>query len=259
MSSSVNADLFKFDKSKVEFSGELTVGGYYDIKNNEIHNKEVTGATFISNYRDGLLIGNAEIDVTLEDNYGTAVNSNVDKLYVGLSTQYGTITIGTDNDTAIDYIDHVGDLTVEFGHRANNTTDAHNVIKFDVFAPLLGGTFVSGGSIAERDPEECKDVCDDGEVISGYHGLEIDYAKIYFGFEYSESEDVIYMLTTRSKLYNFDIASLLFSQDNDVRNIDEYGGYSSFGTTVYPKTYLSFGYGFTESNIDDRIKKINKH
>ena len=182
---------FEFDpmhKDQFSVSGAIGVGGYYDTRTKALYDDWATALTVATSYQNNRLRGYIEID--LEMNYSTDESkkdiqsgpaTDVDKAWLGYETDFGILSFGWENDTALDKVDGAGDHTYEFGASAGDTSDAFNVIKFE------GNTSGFAYGIATFETDDNREKAETG--YNGYVGLEKEIFSVYAGYETRENGD----------------------------------------------------------------------
>lgn len=218
-------------------SGEFALGGY--VYDGEESNGGTTGATLGLSYANGPLIGYAEVDATLDDNFG--VNGfngedavDLDKLWLGYQTKVGILSYGVENDTALDKVDGAGDQSIEFGLSADDASDDFNVVKFEGgYGPLAYGASVSDSE-------------DDVGTFNTYVGIEGPIVHVYTGYEIRDNDHEVLTVTGNAKLGDFVVGANMWREGKD---LDKDGYYVSAGYTL-DKLYIGGGAGRNSDEED---------
>jgi hypothetical protein len=235
------------------FESDLSggIGGYYNSESESFYDDWATGLTVATNYTNGSIVGYLEVDLMFnwtddEDASGVSNDTvpDVDKAWVGYTTDYGVISYGWENDTALDKVDGAGDQTVEFGSSAGDTSDAFDVIKFEGSSEAIQygiSYFKTGENTGDSD-----------SGVNGYVGYKVDTFAVYGGLEDREEASI----ASLSGYVNVGTATLgLNTWLNDAEDDDgEYeatGFYASAGFTVTDALTLSAGYVSESKDYDD--------
>jgi hypothetical protein len=265
---------FEFDpmhKDQFSVSGAIGLGGYYDTASKALYDDWATAVTVATIYQNNRLRGYLEID--LEMNYSTDESktgtesgpaTDVDKAWLGYETDFGLVSFGWENDTALDKVDGAGDNTYEFGSSAGDTSDAFNVIKFE------GKTSVFAYGISTFETEDNREdiSSESGEVVkagaetgyNGYFGVEQETFKIYAGYETREAGDEDQEIVSLSGNVNLGAASVganFWVNDYEVAantGKTETGFYVSGSYPVTEQLTLAAGYNGVSTDFQEAGK-----
>ncbi|MFM2580178.1 porin [Vibrio fortis] len=258
---------FEFDpmhKEQFSVSGAVGVGGYYDTKTNAMYDDWATALTLAVSYQNNRLVGYFETDfefnwTTDDKDNGFGVknefNTDVDKAWLGYETDYGVLSFGWENDTALDKVDGAGDNTYEFGSSAGDASDAFNVVKFQ------GATsgFAYGVSYFETGDDH--DTADKG--VNGYVGFEHEIFNVYAGYETRDKRDEqdydVISLSGNAKLGEFTVGVNYWINDGNTKALghtdyiagkEVTGYYLSGSYPVSDQLTLAAGYNANSQTAD---------
>ncbi|MCW4444944.1 porin [Vibrio splendidus] len=263
-SSQNSKPVFEFDdmhKDQFSVSGAWGVGGYYDTGTKAFYDDWATGLTLAISYKNNRWVGYFETD--LELNYSSdeqkvdiqsGPSTDVDKAWLGFTTDAGVISLGWENDTALDKVDGAGDFTYEFGASAGDASDGFNVAKFQ------GATSGIAYGISVFDTDDNRDKGEMG--YNGYIGVEQEMFNIYAGYEAREDSD--YTVTSVSGNVTLDKLKLGLNAwiddgkvgvENNTTDLKLTGFYASAGYALTEQLTLAAGYATntTESNVTSDI------
>ncbi|NOJ08900.1 porin [Vibrio splendidus] len=261
-SSQNSKPVFEFDdmhKDQFSVSGAWGVGGYYDTGTKAFYDDWATGLTLAISYKNNRWVGYFETD--LELNYSSdeqkvdiqsGPSTDVDKAWLGFTTDAGVISLGWENDTALDKVDGAGDFTYEFGASAGDASDGFNVAKFQ------GATSGIAYGISVFDTDDNRDKGEMG--YNGYIGVEQEMFNIYAGYEAREDSD--YTVTSVSGNVTLDALKLglnAWIDDGEVgkdkSDVKLTGFYASAGYALSEKLTLAAGYA--TNTTENSSKAIN--
>lgn len=259
---------FEFDpmhKEQFSVSGAVGVGGYYDTKTNAMYDDWATALTLAVSYQNNRLVGYFETDfefnwTTDDKDNGFDVknefNTDVDKAWLGYETDYGVLSFGWENDTALDKVDGAGDNTYEFGSSAGDASDAWNVVKFQ------GATSGIAYGISYFETDEDHDAADKG--VNGYVGYESEIFNVYGGYETRDEADYqVYSLSGNSKVGELDLGVNFWINEGDKKdlvnsnttNLETVGYYISAGYPVTEQLTIAAGYNANSTTEDGEADK----
>ncbi|PMH31766.1 hypothetical protein BCU71_11910 [Vibrio lentus] len=261
-SSQNSKPVFEFDdmhKDQFSVSGAWGVGGYYDTGTKAFYDDWATGLTLAISYKNNRWVGYFETD--LELNYSSdeqkvdiqsGPSTDVDKAWLGFTTDAGVISLGWENDTALDKVDGAGDFTYEFGASAGDASDGFNVAKFQ------GATSGVAYGISVFDTDDNREK---GEIgYNGYIGVEQEMFNIYAGYEAREDSD--YTVTSVSGNVTLDALKLglnAWIDDGEVgkdkSDVKLTGFYASAGYALSEKLTLAAGYA--TNTTENSAKALN--
>ncbi|MDH5927462.1 porin [Vibrio lentus] len=261
-SSQNSKPVFEFDdmhKDQFSVSGAWGVGGYYDTGTKAFYDDWATGLTLAISYKNNRWVGYFETD--LELNYSSdeqkvdiqsGPSTDVDKAWLGFTTDAGVISLGWENDTALDKVDGAGDFTYEFGASAGDASDGFNVAKFQ------GATSGIAYGISVFDTDDNRDKGEMG--YNGYIGVEQEMFNIYAGYEAREDSD--YTVTSVSGNVTLDALKLglnAWIDDGEVgkdkSDVKLTGFYASAGYALSEKLTLAAGYA--TNTTENSAKALN--
>lgn len=260
LSSQNSMPAFEFNpmhKDQFSVSGSWGVGGYYDTRTEEAYDDWATGLTVAVNYKNNRLLGYLETD--LEYNWATDEDvvgwdndfvTDVDKAWLGYETDFGVLSFGWENDTALDKVDGAGDFTYEFGASAGDASDAFVVTKFQ------GSTGGIAYGISHFSTSDNKHEADKG--YNGYLGLEQETVNVYVGYE--DRLDADYTVISASGNATFGalkIGANFWIDSDDSANTDkeETGYYVTSAYSVSDAFTLAAGYAWETIEEDNESDK----
>ncbi|MEF1230748.1 porin, partial [Vibrio fortis] len=181
-------------------------------------------------------------------------NTDVDKAWLGYETDYGVLSFGWENDTALDKVDGAGDNTYEFGSSAGDASDAWNVVKFQ------GDTSGIAYGISYFETDEDHDAADKG--VNGYVGYESEIFNVYGGYETRDEADYqVYSVSGNSKVGELDLGVNFWINEGDksdlvdsnTTNLETVGYYISAGYPVTEQLTLAAGYNANSTTEDGKL------
>jgi hypothetical protein len=226
-------------------SGELAAGGYSN--DGKVINDGVTGIELGVSYMNGPLVGYAEIDADLDNDFGVDHTGSdavdLDKLWFGYQTKVGTLSYGVENDTALDKIDGAGDQSIEFGLSAADASDAFNVVKWEGgYGPVVYGVSTS----------DTGDDAGDDFTFNTYAGIEDGILKMYVGYEQRDSDFEVLTVTGNATLGDFVLGANVWREGED---LDKDGYYVSAGYQIN-ELYIGGGAGRKSEDDNGNIEDV---
>lgn len=232
------------------FDSDLSggIGGYYDTDSESFYDDWATGLTVSSNYTNGNVVGYFEMDLEFnwtDDEAASGVandtTTDVDKAWLGYKTEYGILSYGWENDTALDKVDGAGDLTVEFGSSAGDASDQFDVIKFqgDSEGVAYGISYFKVGDDTESS----------AIGVNGYLGYKADTFAVYAGLEDRNTDYSVVSLSGNASFGEISFGLNAWVNDQDGGE-ETTGFYVSTAYAVTDALTLSAGYVNTTTEED---------